>query len=694
MKTFFAVPAWKQAPFTRYLLPFSAGIITADNLVLNNSIIVLLSIIFLLFNIVFVFISSLLYYKLRFLIGIFSQAILFFLGIVLFQFNDNRVYANWYGVHIREDPVYLARILEPPDEKEKTFKAKAEIVKLFSAGGSINSTGEVLIYFLKTDSANPPSYNELISFKKPLDEIRNAGNPGEFNYKKYAARQNLYHQVYLREEEFIRLGRGSHNPARTFLFSARQRILDILKKYFTDIRLLGIAEALLIGYKNDLDKDLMKDYSSTGIVHIIAISGLHLGLIYWMLNFLCSLVGLLKKLSLLRVVIILSFLWSFALLTGASASVLRSAVMFSFIIIGKEFFRRAPVYNSIACSAFMLLCFDPDLLWDAGFQLSYLAVIGIVWLQAPIYRSVFMPHKWLNKIWEMAAVTISAQIMAFPICIFYFHQFPNLFLPANLIEVPVSTLVLFLEILLLLVSAFEPLAILLAKLINALILFMNYVAGSLASLSFASWENIPSTVFSTILLYMLIISVSWWLLSSGSECLKYSMLCLAAWLSSFWFGDLMNANKKQFIIYNLRGNTVAEIRRGKNYIQLKKPGKEIPWNGLMEAHLYMGLDKKPSMELDSKKVKNSLIRIGSLKVLWINGNTRPLSSPDKPDLVLITGDPKINISEICSHSRPSVIIFDQTNSLWKIEKWKRECEDLILRCHSTRENGAFIIDLP
>ena len=149
------------------------------------------------------------------------------------------------------------------------------------------------------------------------------------------------------------------NIARAFIFSAQKYIINQLQKYLpADKNILGIAEALLIGYKEDLDKDLVQAYSNTGVVHIIAISGLHLGLIYVMLVWIFNLLPVIKNSKLLKVLLILGSLWFFSLLTGASASVLRSAVMFTCIVIGKNFFTQSSIYNSLAASAFVLLCYD------------------------------------------------------------------------------------------------------------------------------------------------------------------------------------------------------------------------------------------------------------------------------------------------------------------------------------------------
>ena len=259
--------------------------------------------------------------------------------------------------------------------------------------------------------------------------------------------------MYLKNSEW-KLLPGKHvNQFNKFIFDTRDAIVSLLRKYVAGGKNeLGIAEALLIGYKEDLDKDLVQAYSNAGVVHIIAISGLHLGLIYIMLNWIFGILPFIKKSKVVKTILLLACLFLFSLLTGAAASVLRSAVMFTFIVIGRNFFKASSIYNSLAVSAFMLLCYDPYFLWDVGFQLSYLALIGIVTLQQPIHRLLYVKNKWLDKIWGLVSVTLAAQISTFPICIFYFHQFPNLFFITNLVAVPLSTVILFAEIFMLALS--------------------------------------------------------------------------------------------------------------------------------------------------------------------------------------------------------------------------------------------------
>ena len=207
-------------------------------------------------------------------------------------------------------------------------------------------------------------------------------------------------------------------------------------KFFKENKLEGkeyaVVSALVAGYTDDLDIETMKAFADTGTLHVLSVSGMHVGIIYYVLNLLLLFLSKHRYGNILRVLILLSFLWLYSMITGMSAAVMRSAAMLSFIIVGKSFNRYVNTYNIIAASIFFLLIMNPFTLMDVGFQLSYISVIGIIWLQPHIYSIFDFNTKWKDEIWKVVSVSIAAQIATFPLGIFYFHQFPNYFLPSNL----------------------------------------------------------------------------------------------------------------------------------------------------------------------------------------------------------------------------------------------------------------------
>jgi competence protein ComEC len=397
----FRLPVWKTAPFIRLLLPLVAGIMLQWYIQFD---ITLITVSVASFTIAFALFAALplaLKFKVQFVQGILLHAVLLCMGLLITWNKDIRHDANWYGNYYQDSAYIVVQIAAPLIEKPKSFKAEAIAETIIKNFTKVNCKGKLLLYFAKDSTANSLQYGDRILIHKNLQPIKNTGNPGAFNYRQYAAFQQNFHTVFLKEKDWILLDKKNIQPFKQFIYTTREKILSTLRKNISAGKdELGIAEALLIGYTNDLDKDLVQAYSNTGVVHIIAISGMHLGLIYIMLVWLLARMPVIKKSKWVQGLLILACLWLFSLLTGGSASVLRSAVMFSFITLGKTIFtKNASIYNSLAASAFAMLVYNPYYLWDVGFQLSYLAVTGIVVFQKPIYNSIALNNKWLNKIW-------------------------------------------------------------------------------------------------------------------------------------------------------------------------------------------------------------------------------------------------------------------------------------------------------
>lgn len=638
-------------------------------------------------------------YKLRLFQGILLHIILAAFAMLLVWQKDIRHNKQWFGHFYNDSASLIVRIAEPLTEKSMSYKCEATVEAVSQNGKMIAVKGKLLIYFSRDSTASLFLYGDRILISKPLQRIKNSGNPGAFNYERYAAFQQLFHNVYLKKNEVVLLQQRNINPARAFIFAAQQYIIAVLQKYLPpDKNTLGIAEALLIGYKEDLDKDLVQAYSNTGVVHIIAISGLHLGLIYVMLVWIFNRLPFIKRSPFIKVLFILSSLWFFSLLTGASASVLRSAVMFTCIVIGKNFFTQSSIYNSIAASAFLLLCYDPYFLWDVGFQLSYLAVIGIVWLQQAIYRSVYIKNKQLDKLWNMIAVTLAAQLITFPICIYYFHQFPNMFLITNLLAVPLSTVILFAEIFLIGISWINIVAVYTGKLISMLIWLMNYFIEACNRFPFSRLDNIYSNVLSTWLLYAIVIAACCWVLYKSKPMFRLVLSGLFAFMLLQAYTKLKAYQQRKLIVYNVPRHSAMDFIAGNKYVFwgdsiLQRDGLLQNFH-LKPARIFLQVDKNEN-HLNGLQQERNYWRFIDKKILLVDTTVfyEPLVIKFPVDVLVISNDPAVKISAITNAIKPSIILFDASNSLWKIANWKKECIALALPCFSIPEQGAFVLNI-
>jgi len=409
-------------------------------------------------------------------------------------------------------------------------------------------------------------------------------------------------------------------------------------------------------------------------------------------------IPILKKSRHIKSILLIGCLWLFSLLTGGAASVLRSAVMFTVIVVGKYYFKQSSVYNSLAASAFLLLCYNPYYLWDVGFQLSYLAVIGIVALQQPIYKSVYIKNRWLQKTWQMMSVTIAAQVAAFPICIYYFHQFPNLFLLTNLLVIPLSTIILFGEIALVAISSFSSIAGYLGIALTWLVHLMNRIIIGFSSFSFSVMDNIYANIFTTWLLYGMIVFMCAYILQKNKKLLQVSMVCLAAFVSMHTYARIQLYQQKKMVIYNVSRLRAIDFIVANQHVFI---GDSI----LTETGLLQNFHLKPgrismqvsqtAKQLPSLQHQNFYWQFFNKKMIFIDSSIHfePSTNVNEVDILLISRNAAVKIKELATVIKPAVVVFDASNSLWKIESWKKECEELLLRFHSVPEQGAYVMEV-
>ena len=695
----FSIPIYKTAPFIRLLLPFAAGIILQWYIQIQLSVIIMAAIGFGAANLLYYFLPLAVRFKLQLLQGILINLLLLTFGLLITWQKDIRHNNNWYGNYYKDSNYIVVKIEEPVIEKTKSYKADAYVEAVINDDTSFSCKGKLLLYFSKDSAAQQLHYGDRILINKNLQQIKNSGNPGAFNYQRYAAFQQTFHNVFLKEKDWVLLPGKNVNRFKQFIFSSREKILTILRNRInTGKDELGIAEALLIGYTNDLDKDLVQAYSNTGVVHIIAISGMHLGLIYVMLVWLFARMPFVKKSKLLQVILILSCLWLFSILTGAAASILRSAVMFTFITIGKNFTKKSSIYNSLAAAAFVMLCFNPYFLWDVGFQLSYLAVVGIIVFQKHIYNLCYIKNKWVDKVWKLMAISLAAQILTFPICIYYFHQFPNLFLLTNIIAVPLSSIILYAEIFLIAFSWIPFVGEYLGKIAGWLVWLMNKIILFINSFSFSVWDKIPANILSTWLLYAVVIGLCACLINKNKKLLQLSLVCLLGFVMVHAYSKWQIKNQQKLIVYNVPQHQAIDLVKANDY---KFIGDSI----LLQDGMLQNFHLKPGrIALQLNNRTDTIATCWQQQLFYQFGNKRILVI-DKPlvfeqmqqkidvDIIIISKSPKLYIPQLAAVFNCKQYVVDASNSLWKIGKWKKDCEELHLQLHSVPEKGAFIVDL-
>lgn len=350
----------------------------------------------------------------------------------------------------------------------------------------------------------------------------------------------------------------------------------------------------------------------------------------------------------------------------------------------------------MAASAFVMLFYNPYFLWDVGFQLSYFAVIGIIIFQASFYNWIYFKNKVANEVWKMMAISLAAQVFTFPICIYYFHQFPNYFLITNIIAVPLSSVILFMELSLVALSWIPWLGELLGKLVGGILWLMNQIILWVSRLPFSVWEKIPATLVSTALLYLIVFCLCSWLMQKSKIAFRLFLFTLLAFTLLQSYGEWKIKNQRKVIVYNIPQHQAIDFVKGNQF-------KFMGDSGILKDQALQNFHIQPARvalqltkPLDSFSIFNyppMFYQLGTQKIVVLD---RPLQldaliSKIEVDIVIVSKNAKISISQLASVFNCKQYVFDASNSLWKIGQWQKECEELHLRSYSVPDKGAFVL---
>jgi competence protein ComEC len=688
------IPVWKNIPLLRILLPLIAGILSGWYFSLHWQIALVASLVALPFFLYLQFSGERSRFYNSWLDGLSFNIIFISLGIALVWLQQKPHQPNWAGHFYKEGDVVQLRLLEPLSEREKTYKALSEITVVYHQQKARKVTGKAMIYFRKDSVAPVLKYGDVILMRSNLQEIKNAGNPGGFDYKRYALFNGITHQLFVKADEYKKLPQQQTSLFYEKIYGFRSYILQNIRKYVKGEMETSIAEALLIGYRDDLDRDLVQAYSNTGVVHIIAVSGMHLGLIYGLLMFLLKGLNRNKRLKIIKAVLIITLLWLFSLLTGASASVLRAVLMFTCIAGGDLLGKKGNIYNSMAFSAVALLFFNPFLLWDVGFQLSYAAVLSIVLFMKPIYNWFAIQNKLLDGLWKLNALTLSAQILTLPLCMYHFHQAPTLFLITNLIAVPLSSLVLYALILLMVVSPITALANATGWLITKMLWLMNQFILWVDHFTFAVVDGIQHSPIQTILLYLIIAALGVWLIQKKKAAVKFTLLFIAVFFAVQFYYQYSTSKQQKLVVYNLSQHTAIDLMLGDEYYFV---GDSV----LLRDGFLRNFHLKPSRiahrtyeQPNISHPENNVWRINNKTIVHINQSYRYDSTKKiTADVVIISQNPKLYLNQLLKTINCKLLVFDSSNPQWKLKYWKDDCEKLNIHYFCTSEQGAFVMNL-
>jgi competence protein ComEC len=497
---------WHSIPFARLLIPFTIGIVVyncSPGTLPFAFMLMILACTFLLFEKT-IKIQAKFKFKIWTSIAIISLLMCF--GAVrqhCIKANlSKRHYSNVQGIR------YLKfEVVDVIESKNNKLKIEVEVINAIdSLHLKTKPSGRLLINLTIDSSAIAPKIGETYWTKAKLTSPYYSENPGTFDYPKYLRRKQIFHVINASKDHLIKSNELFYHIRKT-AYALRDYSLEIIKTNIPNKLSYGISEALLLGYKSDLEEETNLIFTRTGTLHILAVSGMHAGLIFAILNWVFGFLVKFKKGNILKAIIILGCLWFYALMSGLSASVIRAAVMFSLMTIGKLVNRTNNPINTIYSSAFIMLVYDPNFLFDPGFQLSYAAVLGIGFCYSKIRGLYSKKNKPIVAICDLINVSICAQLLTFPISIFYFNQFPSYFLITNLIVIPIYTLLIFLIIAIFPLSYFPFIGLLIGRIIDFLIYYNDIFMQFMDGLPLAVINNLGMDYIELCLLYAIVLLI-------------------------------------------------------------------------------------------------------------------------------------------------------------------------------------------
>ena len=459
-----------------------------------------------LFYIGFYFLSRILKTKI-FNPGFLGLVVVFVTGYAHLQYQTDSKLENHLLTESDGVEFYTVQLTTSPQKKTNSWKAEARLLTTYTDEWKTRE-GNILLYFSKDFFQKPFYYGDILLIKGRPQLLQRPANPGEFDYQKFLSYRNIFHQHFLRSGNVVLLKNDPPSRLMASAITARLWADSTLRAHVRGEREQGIASALVLGVTDGLDNELLNAYAATGAMHVLAVSGLHISIIYMLLLTLLKPLKKIKYGEWILALISLIVLWGYSFVTGLSPSVLRAVTMFSFMAISKPMGRNTNIYNTMAASALFILLFDPYLIMSVGFQLSYLAVIGIVYLQPGLYK-LWQPRQRLwDEIWKISCVSIAAQISTFALGLLYFHQFPNYFLLSNLLVIPGSFLVLIVGIGVLAIGFIGTLASGLGWVLTWLIKGLNIVVFSVEKIPFSLVENINVGVAQCWILMLIMVCIT------------------------------------------------------------------------------------------------------------------------------------------------------------------------------------------
>ncbi len=685
-----------RTPFFRLLLAIIPGIILYQYIIVPVYVLYLFAAASAVtIPIAYLFRKSRFQYKLRWIFGagagVFLSVLSYFLCL---QFDKNHPFSV-----LNEHAVYEVSLTAAPVEKARSYLCKAELIRKYDSTQVKAASGHAIIYLEKDSAVRHLLLGDRLLIDAEFKSPDGVQNPDGFDYARYLKRQGILATAYVPTEKWQKSpATPRFSPAEPFKFLLRQAdkcrifLLDIYRKYNITGDEFGVLAALTLGYTDELQPDLLKSYSATGAMHILSVSGLHVGIVYAVILFLLGFLSKNKRQKILKIILIMLFLWTYAFITGLSPAVLRATIMFSFVTVSAGMGWKSQIYNNIFASAFCLLLYNPNYLFDIGFQLSYSAVLSIVFFQPQISGWIFISNKLLKKAWDLVAVSLAAQLGTAPFVLYYFHQFPNFFLLTNLVAIPLSTVIIYLAIGLLLITFIPFLSSAVAFLLKWSLWILNFLITGIQNLPF-SISTVSMDFRQLLFAFFGIAFLSAYFYRKNFNVLIAGLISILLVCGMFTFQKYKSLTTTKFIVFaDSRVPIINFVERGRNYvyttdrIQAEKIAGSFWKTNLLKSPEYIestswfndgfaGFHEKRFFILKDTLLKNKVT-----------------SQPLQVDYLILSNKIRPKMEQILKCVHPRTVVADKSISKWYTDHTGEVCRTQGINFWSIAEKGAFVVN--
>lgn len=657
------------------------------------------------FSTVLFFIGRQAGYSYRWAGGIIIHVFFIFSGFGLSMTHSEMRKTPGKNIDVTLSGTYIIELTEPASERVNSVRLMAK--GLYARYDSVWMPAEAkMLFYLEKDSAGLSlDYGDRLMVRSRIREIPAPLNPGEFDYRSFLESKGIYFQGYAKKTDWELLDKGHGNLVKSFGFSARSYLLSVLERKNLGAREYAVASAILLGYDEILDPETKSAFSSSGAMHILCISGLHVGIIYVIISNILRFLNKTSRLRIIKTIILLLVLWLYALITGFSPSVQRAAAMFSFILIGQSLGRNISAFNSLAASAFFLLLANPFILREVGFQLSYFAVAGIL-VVYPMISKIYSPRNViLKQVWGITCVSIAATLFTFPLGLLYFHQFPNLFLFTNLLAIPASVVIIYSGLLTFMTSALPVITDIISTALSLTIQGLHLSVSFIEDLPFSTLRGVWISGTEALLIFVLISGFLIWAQKFSISAIKLILIPAILINLSFILDKNKTLSDSRIVVYNVRNSTALDFISGDSHVFLADSAlltdkRKLDYH--IRNHWWMHGIKRPSlMGLSSDTSGAFFCKSGDYvqfcdhKLLLINGKDKTCfpNGEVTVETVILSNEPDVTLSALMNLKGFRTLILDSSNSARFCDKMIEESSGQGIECLCVEEGKALQIKI-